>query len=215
MQVEFIFDTACPWCYLGRHRLLKVLAARPDQTYDIRWTSFLLNPDMPPEGAFRRMYMERKLGSTSRVLRLYQTIHAACEAEGLPLDLDRQPRIPNTANSHRFIKFAAQYGLTDQAVDLLFRSYFCEGNDIGQTAMVQNMAEQLGLSLVELEHYMQSEQSTMAINADTGRAHRLGVSGVPCVIFADRFAITGAQEAKVMARLLDLAVDYQIQKIPV
>ena len=215
MQVEFIFDTACPWCYLGRHRLLKVLAARPAGSYAIRWTSFLLNPDMPPEGAFRRMFMERKLGGTSRVLRLYHALHTACEAEGLPLDLDRQPRIPNTADSHRLVKFADLYGLADQAVEALSQSYFVQGRDIGQLEVLQSVAQQLGLSQDELRDYLQSEQSTIAINADTARAHRLGVSGVPCVIFDDCFAITGAQESKVLARLLDLALVYGEQKIPV
>ena len=29
MRIEFIFDTVCPWCYVGKRRFERALAMRP------------------------------------------------------------------------------------------------------------------------------------------------------------------------------------------
>jgi predicted DsbA family dithiol-disulfide isomerase len=41
--------------------------------------------------------------------------------------------------------------------------------------------------------------------------HRLGVSGVPCYIFEEQYAIAGAQEPEIVARLLDIAREAQLE----
>ena len=54
MRIDIIFDTICPWCYIGKKRLEASLAAAPMDDLEIHWNAFLLNPEMPPDGMDER-----------------------------------------------------------------------------------------------------------------------------------------------------------------
>ena len=43
------------------------------------------------------------------------------------------------------------------------------------------------------------------IYEENARVHRLGINGVPAFVFNDGLAISGAQEPRVLARILDAA----------
>ena len=211
MKAELFFDTTCPWCYLGKVRFFRALKQRPDLQVDIRWASFLLNPDMPLEGANRQSFLIRKFGGLPRVNRLTNAVMAACESEGVPIRFDRIERLPNSVHSHRFIKFAGHLGLTIPAVDTIFTAYFRHGIDIGIIDELIELGTELGMPEAELAHYLYSDTDIGTILGDNSRAHRLGVNGVPCVVFNDRYAITGAQETHVLTRLLDVAAESQLE----
>ena len=66
MEIEVIFDTVCPWCFIGKRRLAKALEMRPHIKATQTWYPFLLNPDMPPGGIDRTAYLTKKFGSETR-----------------------------------------------------------------------------------------------------------------------------------------------------
>ena len=66
MRIDVIFDTICPWCYIGKKRLEASLAAAPMDDLEIHWNAFLLNPEMPPEGMDEREYTRAKFGGEAR-----------------------------------------------------------------------------------------------------------------------------------------------------
>ena len=213
MKAEFIFDTVCPWCYLGKVRFVRALRLRPDLRIQIRWTPFMLNPEMPLSGADRQSFMERKFGGPSRVQRLNNAVIEAGKAEGIKFNFDRMYRTPSSLHSHRFIKFAAQYGLQVPAIDMVFKGYFKEGVDIGQVEELIELGVELGMSEIELARYLYSDLDFATVLNDNARTHRLGVSGVPCVIIDDKYAISGAQETDVLLRLLDVAAENQFEQV--
>ena len=53
MQIDVVSDTICPWCFIGKRRLARALAERPDMEFDVRWRAFRLDPSVPPEGVER------------------------------------------------------------------------------------------------------------------------------------------------------------------
>ena len=213
MRVEFVFDTICPWCYVGAVRLVGALSSRPDYRVAIRWTPFILNPDMPYGGADRQSYLERKFGGASRVHRLNTAVTETGRGEGIVFDFDRIKRTPNSLHSHRLIKFAARFDKESQAGILIFKSYFTDGIDIGRIEDLIALGERLGLPQRDLADYLYSDADFAAVVGDNARAHRLGVNGVPSMIFNDRFAISGAQETVVLRRLLDLASEDQTESV--
>ncbi|HTH18395.1 MAG TPA: DsbA family oxidoreductase [Magnetospirillum sp.] len=205
MKIEFIFDTVCPWCYVGKRRFERALAKRPGTRADIRWRPFLLNPDIPLEGIDRRTYLDRKFGGPARVQRVHSAVAAAGEVEGITFDFDSITRAPNTLNSHRMIRFAAGMGREAETVEALYRGYFCEGRDIGQISQLVDIGAALGLPEKALESYLLSDADIAAVMNDNARAHRLGVNGVPCLVLEDLYAVAGAQEPDVLLRLIDIA----------
>ena len=60
MRLQIYSDTICPWCLIGKRRLERALAERPQEGLEITWHAFQLNPDMPREGMDRQRYLELK-----------------------------------------------------------------------------------------------------------------------------------------------------------
>ena len=49
MQVEVWFDFVCPWCYIGKRRLEKAIAAFDHAgEVEVIWRSFQLDPSFQP-----------------------------------------------------------------------------------------------------------------------------------------------------------------------
>jgi predicted DsbA family dithiol-disulfide isomerase len=82
LHVDVVSDVICPWCYVGKRRLEKAVAALGRQVR-VRWLPFQLNPAMPKEGVSRREYRTRKFGSWGRSQALDARVAVVGEAEGL------------------------------------------------------------------------------------------------------------------------------------
>ena len=119
----------CPWCYIGKRRLEKAIAAHGGPV-QVRWLPFQLNPTMPKEGISRREYRTKKFGSWERSQELDAKVAAAGKAEGIHFAFDQIERTPNTLDAHRLIWLADKEGVQDAVVEALFRAYFTDGRDI-------------------------------------------------------------------------------------
>lgn len=205
MRIDFIFDTVCPWCYVGKRRFLRALAQRPGARVDVRWRPFLLNPDIPLEGLDRATYLDRKFGGPSRINRIHGAVAAAGREEGIDFAFDRITRTPNTLHSHRLIRFASQMGREGDVVEAIYHAYFCEGRDIGLIDELTAIGAALGLPEGPLRTYLLGDADIATVMNDNARAHRLGVNGVPCLILDGAYALAGAQEPDILLRLIDIA----------
>ena len=104
MEIDIIFDTVCPWCYIGKRRLEMALSLRPQIKVKPNWRPFLLNPEMPPEGIDRTAYLVKKFGSESRVRRIYGAIGEAGLSVEIDFAFDRIDKTPNSVDSHRLVQ---------------------------------------------------------------------------------------------------------------
>lgn len=206
LQIEVVYDLVCPWCFLGTRRLRRTLRSRPDIVADIAWRPFLLNPDIAPGGVPRQDYILRKFGGEDRARRLHATIAELGRGEGLAFHFERIRRIPPSLDAHRLVRLAERHGVAGEAVDALFLAYFCEGQDIGDLAVLAGIGGSLGMDVATTRRLLAGAAEAEAVHADNLRAHRLGINGVPCFVVQGRHAIAGAQEPEVIERLLDVAV---------
>ena len=70
-KLDILSDPICPWCYIGKRRLERAIAALDAQhDVQVRWHPFQLNPAMPKEGISRKEYRTRKFGSCERSMEL-------------------------------------------------------------------------------------------------------------------------------------------------
>src|SRR5688572_14557631 len=97
LPIDVFSDVICPWCYIGKGRLEKAVAAF-DGLHEVRvrWLPFQLNPTMPKDGISRKEYRTRKFGSWERSLELDAKVIAVGKTEGIPFAFDRIERTPNT-----------------------------------------------------------------------------------------------------------------------
>ena len=206
MQIQVIFDTVCPWCYIGKRRLEQALALRPHVGIDLVWRPFLLNREIPTEGIDRTAYLIRKFGSEARVRRIYGAIAQAGESVDIDFEFDRIDRTPNSVDSHRLIRFALRNGAGPRIVEILFFKYFIEGLDIGRQDILQEIGERAGLDGNAIDGYLNSEEDIDFVYDQNNRAHRMGVNGVPAFVFNENMVISGAQEPQILARMIDAAL---------
>lgn len=205
MRIDIISDVVCPWCFIGKRRLEKALALRPEIEADITWRPFQLNPDMPEEGMPRAEYIASKFGDSGHSRRIHQTIAEAGATVGINFAFDRIRRSPNTRNAHRLVRFATQRGRGGAVVDLLFRGYFLDGRDVGDLATLAAIAAEAGIDEKEALAFLASTEERDAIIAEDRNARRLGINAVPCFIFAGQYAVSGAQEPEFFLPVFDLA----------
>ena len=197
MQIDVIIDTICPWCYIGQRRLARALAARADIQATFAWRPYQLNPQMPPEGKERRSYQAAKFGGRQRAARHSRAVERSGSQEGVEFRFDAIERTPNTLDSHRLIAYAAQFGVGAELVDRLFRAYFVEGFDISDHQTLVSLGSEIGRDATVLLTYLSSDEDRACITAEDEHVRLLGVNSVPCYIFAERYAVSGAQSPEV------------------
>ena len=205
MRIDIVFDTVCPWCFVGKRRFDRALKLRPNLKPEVRYRSFLLNPDLPPEGVDRREYLERKFGGSHQFDRIAEALVYTGKAEGITFALDKIKRTPNSANSHRLVRLANTLGRQHDAVELLFKGFFERALDLGNAEVLIDLALELGIERRVAAAHLAGENDLNAVYTENARMHRLGITGVPCYIFNEGRAIAGAQEPEILVRTFDMA----------
>ena len=72
--------------------------------------------------------------------------------------------------------------------------------------MLLDLASRIGMSVDRVRSMLKGEADVESVVDEIGTAVRLGVSGVPFFIFANQFAVPGAQSAEVLASAIERVV---------
>lgn len=201
VTIDVVSDVVCPWCYVGRARLIKALEAVPEIAVELRWRPFQLDPTIPPEGKDRQTYLMDKFGDEERIHQMHAQIDELGRAEGIDFNFDAIRTSPNTLNAHRVIRWAAtaEPGVQDQLVGRLFALYFEEGADIGDPAILIQAARDASMDAAVVETLLATDADRAEVEQEIATAQQMGVTGVPCFLLEGRYAVMGAQEADTLA----------------
>ncbi len=206
VTIDVISDVVCPWCYLGKRRLARAIGLLPEIQVVVRWRAFRLDPTIPPDGVAREDYLTAKFGSIEAVVESHRQLTEHGRGEGIDFHFDRITRSPNTVDAHRLVRWAAAEGAQNDMVERLFTAYFSEGLDVGDTAVLADLAADVGLDAAIVARRLASDEDRELIVAEIENAYRIGVSGVPCFIIDRRLAVTGAHPADVLVQAIEQAV---------
>lgn len=202
IKLDIISDVICPWCYIGKAHLDRALEANPDHPFTIEWHPFQLNPTMPAEGMDRREYLEHKFGGKEGAIRVYGQIADAAVAAGLDIDFGAIQRTPNTINAHRLIHWAGLEGRQTAVVSKLFKAYFKDGLDIGDTEVLLDIAEAAEMDRAMVARLFATDQDVDDIRARDANARERGVSGVPAFVVANQHVLPGAQQPELWGNVI-------------
>ncbi|PTE12106.1 DsbA family oxidoreductase [Mesorhizobium helmanticense] len=197
ITVDVVSDVVCPWCFIGQKRLDKAVAAASDVEVHIRWRPFQLDPTIPPEGKDRREYMMAKFGSEQRIREIHARIEPLGEAEGISFAFDAIKVAPNTLDAHRLIRWAGAAGeaVQNRLVRRLFQLNFEEGANLGDHAVLIEAAREAGMDASVVETLLPTDADVDAVRTEIATASRMGITGVPCFLLEDKYAVMGAQDA--------------------
>jgi predicted DsbA family dithiol-disulfide isomerase len=202
IKLDIFSDPVCPWCYIGKAHLDRALETAPDHPFDIEWHPFQLNPGMPEGGVNRAEYLEAKFGGKTKAVEIYARVEQAARDAGLKIDFASIPTMPNTLNAHRLIHWAGLEERQTAIVSALFRAYWCDGRDIGDSVILVEIAEATGMDSALTTRLLASDADAENLRARDIHARQRGVTGVPCFIIGNQYVVSGAQPPEVWANVI-------------
>lgn len=202
ISVDVWSDVACPWCYLGKHRLEAAIAASGADV-QVTWHSFQLDPTIPRgERTPHAEALAKKFSApVEQIQVMNQRLIDLGAAEGLEYRFDRYIQA-NTRDAHRLIHLAQGKGLGNEMKGRLMRGQFTEGAVVDDADALVAMAVEVGLDADEVRDMLATDAYDDAVQADIDEAAVLGATGVPFFVFDRTFAVSGAQPVETFAEAL-------------
>ncbi len=200
IKIDIVSDVVCPWCYLGKARLERALAAMKDVKAEMAWRPYQLDPTIPRGGVDRQEYMEAKFGTGPRLGEIQKQLESFGREVGIRYNFEAIKVSPNTMDAHRLIRWAAQVGADVQGkvVDRLFKLYFTEGADIGKQVVLIKAGTECGMDPAILKALLPTDAEEAGVIGEIAASKQLGIQGVPCFIFNRKYAVSGAQSPEVL-----------------
>src|SRR5436305_14087524 len=205
LQIDIVSDVVCPWCYIGKSRIEHALALAGEVPVEIHWRPFFLNPWVPREGISRVQYLTTKFGSVEAYKGIAGRVVAAAEDEVLLYRPELVKRQPNTTDCHRLIHWAEHDRSGDKSAAMkqrLMELYFREGGDLTDVEVLVQAAGDVGLDADDVRRRLATDEDVELISAQAKDASDKGISGVPTFVFAQKYAVSGAQPAEQLARAI-------------
>ena len=204
MKVEVYSDIACPWCYIGKHRFERALAAFPGgAAVDVVYRPYQLDPGAPAQASSHRAYLDSRYGPGSAAMDA--KVARIGEGEGIAFDFDRALHV-NTLDGHRLLRLAElEYGHETQArlQEKLFAARFANGGNVGDPDQLADLAAEAGIDRARAAAYLATDEGEKEVREEIDEARALGVTSVPTFVFEGKWAVSGAQEASTFLRVLE------------
>mgnify|MGYP000028712529 FL=1 len=210
-DLNIVSDIICPWCYIAKKQLASALAlgfetAQLASHFDVTWRPFELNPDMPISGVDRVSYRTQKFGSWERSQALDADVAAAGKRVGINFRHDLMTRTPNSFQAHRLILLAGRDDRQNAVVDALFKAYFTEGRNVGETSVLVEIAAEAGLDAERVLKFLHSNVGVDEIRSQEQSAMNAEISGVPTFMLDGEVIFSGAVGAEAMATYFQKAL---------
>ena len=162
----------------------------------VQWRSFELRPKgAPPISAEYRAKIE---ANRPRVYAIGR------EQYGLEMNpgrfgFDSRPALIGA-------KYAEEQGKGPAYHARIMRGYWSEGKDIEEVDVLSEIAAAAGLDATEFRAALENPAYNQAVRNDIFQAHTYGISGVPGMVFNNKYFVSGAQPYDVLARAVEQIV---------
>lgn len=207
MQIDIWSDIMCPWCYIGKKRFEKALAAFPhrDQV-QVKYHSYQLDPSSPEhfDGSALEYLSQLKGMPQDQVKQMWAQVGSNAEQEGLAFDFENQI-IANSFKAHQLVHMAEQIGKAAEVKEALLKAHFVDGGDIGSDEELIRIGISHGLERSVIEEGFASDAHAEDVRADIAQALQLGIQGVPFYVFDMKLGLSGAQPVEVFTQALTQA----------
>ncbi len=195
MKIEIWSDIACPWCYIGKVRFEKALAAYEHANeVEVIWRSYQLQPDAPKVNAPTTVenLMQKYGRSQEQVLEMMRNVTEVAAGEGIEYHLDRAVA-SNTLDAHRLTKLAESKGVGQPVMERLMQAYQSEGANVADPETLVRLGAEGGLDEADVRAMLASDDFVAEFHADVQRARSIGVNGVPFFVIDEQHGVSGAQ----------------------
>ncbi len=211
--IDVVSDVVCPWCFIGKRRLEKAIAMKPEIPVEVRFRPYFLNPWVPREGISRTEYLTTKFGSVERYNANANRIVGVAAAEGLTYAPDKIKRQPNTIDCHRLILWAEEAGDAARMKQRLMDLYFTEGADLSDREVLVKAAADCGLDADRVRRDLAADADAARVEEAANASKDSGIDGVPFFIFGGVLAVSGAQDASYLASAIERGAEERKKRL--
>jgi predicted DsbA family dithiol-disulfide isomerase len=200
-EVVVYSDYVCPFCYLGRASLEQYRRQR-DEPLETDWQPFDLRGHKRDESGEIRddvddgkdeAYFERVRENVTRLGEKY-------DAE---IDLDATPETDSWDAQQAALYVREAHPEQFEAFDdALFEAFWVDHRDIGDEAVIVEVAESVGLDGERLRDVLHDDEWAEKLDAEFEKARQRGVTGVPTFAY-DNHAARGAVPPEQLERLVE------------
>jgi predicted DsbA family dithiol-disulfide isomerase len=155
-----------------------------------------LHPDTPAEGrSLEELFRGRRVDLKAAQTRL----HTLMDAEGLPYRV--RSHTYNSRLAQELAKWAETKPGGEAIHDAVFKAYFVDGRNIGDSAVLVEVAKSVGLCADEAADALEERRFRTSVDADWTKSREYGVTGVPTFVTGGR-GVVGAQPYEALVQLL-------------
>jgi len=211
LEIDVISDVMCPWCYIGKTNLDTAIAQMDNIDVEIRWRPYQLDGTLPKQGISRADYLNNKFGGEAGAKEVYGRIRDAGKALGIDFNFEAMEVSPNTMDAHRVIRWAGGQSAEAQnkLVERLFELFFLEGGHIGLDDVLVKAADEVGMDGKIVDDLLKGDQDKAEVSAEIDHARQLGITGVPCFVINNKYAVMGAQPPEQLVAAMEQALGEQ------
>ncbi|MFY9210932.1 MAG: DsbA family oxidoreductase [Aestuariivita sp.] len=210
IRVDIVSDVVCPWCAIGYLQLARA-AETLGLAIDVHWHPFELNSQMAMEGEKLFDHLARKYGITPAQSQQNRTQITQLGAElGFTFAFSDDMFMWNTFRAHQLIEWAEEQDRAHDAKLALLAAHFTDRRNVSDQDTLADIARDIGLDRQGALDMLNAGTHAESVRKKQAFWTSQGVQGVPAMIFAQRYAATGAQGVAGYRRILENLMTDQV-----
>jgi predicted DsbA family dithiol-disulfide isomerase len=179
-------DYICPFCYVGDARLGRL---RETYTLKVNWCFLEIHPGTPAEG----METSRLGYPPAHWQRMMDALDELAREDGITFGPHRF-----TTNSRKALLLAEAAKSESAEVFYrlhrrLFEAFFTQGHNIGDEAVLRELARETGVADGTVERAWTDERCVQRLEFHLAAARELGVRATPTIFFGTQQRLDGVQ----------------------
>ena len=103
-------------------------------------------------------------------------------------------------------KFAEENGVGETYHDAIFRAYWLDAKDISELAVLAEVATAVSLDPDAFLAALNNPHYQFQMQADVEQAYTYGLSGVPALVYNNKYLVSGAQPYEVLVEVAEKAM---------
>ncbi len=182
----------CPFCYIGKLRIDKL---QEEFNVEVEWRGLEIHPETPKEGQTLE-----EMGINPHYIEMVRE-NVRRMAKELNLELIPPPKVSNSKMALLLAEYAKENGRFHEYHKEVFKAYWHDGKDIGNTRILFDIIKKIGLEANEAKKFLKDKSGNQKMAEHLKEAREKSIDGVPTFIIGFEI-IEGAQPYEVLKRVM-------------
>lgn len=190
-KVDVFVDYVCPFCFLIKDAIEEL---KRDRDVEVRIRPFELRPAPVPTLRPEDDYLPHIWNAS---------VYPMADRVGVPLTLPSISPQPRTEKAFMVLQLAQEEGKAEAYSSAMYRAFFQDDRDIGDEAVITDVAASVGLDKAEVEAALNSAERRARHRDDQDYAvNTVGITSVPGIMI-DGILLSGVPDARRLKRAVD------------